>query len=74
MNLMNTLKIIYLESWDLFFKKLFNSYNKSGHQKRKALSIFQIACYYINNGTIKTPLHVSIEQTVHEISQLKQLI
>ena len=62
------------ESWDLFFKNLFSSYNKSGHQKRKALTIFQIACYNINNGTIKTPLHVSIGQTVHEISRSKQLI
>ena len=42
------------ESCDLFFKNLFNSYNKSGHQKRKALIIFQIACYNINNGTVKT--------------------
>ena len=62
------------ESWDLFFKNLFNSYNKSGHQKRKALTIFQIACYNINTDTIKTPLHVSIGQTVHEISRSKQLI
>ena len=62
------------ESWDLFFKNLFSSYNKSGHQKRKALTIFQIACYNINNGTIKTPLHISIGQTVHEISRSKQLI
>ena len=50
------------ELWDLFFKNLFNSYNKSGHQKRKALTIFQIACYNINSGAIKTPLHVSGRQ------------
>ena len=58
----------------MFFKNLFNSYNKSGHQKRKALAVFKIACYDINNGTIKRPLHFSIGQTVHEISQSKQLI
>lgn len=34
-------------SWDLLFKNLFNSYNRSGHKKRKALTIFQIACYNI---------------------------
>ena len=62
------------ESCDLFFKNLFNSNNKSGHQKRKALTIFQIPCYNKNNGTVKTPLHVSIGQTVHEISRSKQLI
>ena len=38
------------------------------------MTIFQIACYNINNGTIKTPLHVSIGQTVNEISRSKQLI
>ena len=58
----------------MFFKNLFNSYNKSGHQKRKALAVFKIACYDINNGTIKRPLHFSIGQTLHEISQPKQLI
>ena len=35
-----------------------NSCNKSEHQKRKALTIFQIACCNINKGTIKTPLHL----------------
>ena len=38
------------------------------------MTIFQIACYDINNGNIKTPLHVSIGQAVHEISRSKQLI
>ena len=47
------------ESWDLFFRNLYNSYNKSGHQKREALTIFQIAWYNTNNSTIKTPLLVS---------------
>ena len=48
----------------MFFKNLFNSYNKSGHQKRKALAVFKIACYDINNGTIKRPLHFSIGQLI----------
>ena len=38
------------------------------------MTIFQIACFNINNDTIKTPLHVSIGHTVHEIIRSKQLI
>ena len=55
--------------WELFFKGIFNSYDK-----QKALTVFQIACYNVNNNTMKTPLHVSIGQTVPEISRSKQLI
>ena len=38
------------------------------------MTIFQIACFNINNGNIKTPLQVSTGQTVLEISRSKQLI
>ena len=35
-----------------FLKSLFNSYNKSENQERKALTMFQIGCNNINNHTI----------------------
>ena len=53
---------------------LFHLYNKSENQRLKALTIFQISYYSVNNSTMKTSLHDSIGQSVHEIDSSKQLI
>ena len=47
-----------------------NSCNKSEHQKRKALTIFQIACCNINKGTIKTPLHLVMGRQYMKLASL----
>ena len=59
------------ELWNLFFKSLFHLYNKSENQRLKALTIFQVSCYSENNSTMKTSLHDSIGQSVHEIDSSK---
>ena len=41
---------------------------------RKCDSIFQEFFYLIHNGHKKTPLHVSLSETVHDISRSKNLI
>ena len=65
---MNSLKIIY-QNHGTYSSKTFLT-----RTLKTLKTIFQIACYNINNGTIKTPLHVSVGQTIHEISLSKQLI
>ena len=71
---MNTSKINMPESRDLVFKSLFYSCSNSENQKRKASTIFQIVYYNINNSPMKTPLPVSIGETIHQINRSKLLI
>ena len=60
------------EKWINFFTALFNSFTNS--VKRKSMVIFQIVYCIIHNGGKKTPLHISMAQTIHEVCRSKQLI
>ena len=42
--------------------------------QRKCDSIFQIVFSLVHNGQKKTPVHVSISQTIHEVCRSKELI
>ena len=62
------------ESWELFLNTLFPYRKKSIHIQRKCDNIFHIVFNLIHNGEKKTPMHVSISQTIHEVCRSKELI
>ena len=61
-------------AWESFFDGLFPKRKKSITLQKKCEVIFQIIYYVINNGHKKTPLHVSIAESVHDKSRSKKLI
>ena len=62
------------ESWTLFFDALFSNRKRSEHIKRKCDNIFQTIFNMIHSGRKRTPMHVSLAQTVHDTCRSKQLI
>ena len=62
------------ESWTSFFDALFSNRKRSEHIKRKCDNIFQIIFNMIPSGGKRTPMHVSLAQTVHDTCRSKQLI
>ena len=54
------------ESWKLFLDALFLNRKRSEHIKRKCDNIFQIIFNMIHSGGKRTPMHVSLAQTVHD--------
>lgn len=62
------------ENWKIFFDKLLPSHSKSKQVIKKCDSIFQIAYTLVHDGRKKTPMHISIAQTIHEASRSKTLI
>ena len=47
---------------------------KSDNIKRKCDTLFQVFFYLIHNGKSKTPLHVSLAESIHDICRSKNLI
>jgi len=63
------------DSWNVFFDTLLTHRKmKSDHAKRKCDNIFQTVFNLVHNGKKKTPMHISIAQTIHDICRSKQLI
>ena len=62
------------KSWELFFNTLFDYRKKSVHIQRKCDNVFQIIFNIVHNGQKKTPMHVSLPETVHDICRSKELI
>ena len=61
-------------SWDLFFSSLIPGRSISSNISRKCDMVFQILFYLVHNGSKKTPLHVSLCQTIHDTCRSKSLI
>ena len=57
-----------------FFKSLVKVRSTPEDLKRKCDTIFQQILYLIRNGPKKTPLHVSLAQSIHDKCRSKQLI
>ena len=64
----------YPKSWEIFFNTLFDYRDKSEHIKRKTDNIFQIVFNIIHNSMQKTPMHISVAQSIHDTTRSKQLI
>ena len=62
------------KSWELFFNILFIYGKESVHIQRKCDNIFQIIFNMVHNGQKKTPMHVGLSETVHDICRSKELI
>ena len=62
------------KNWNSFFNSMLPYRIKSDSIKRKCDSIFQEFFYLIHNHRKKTPLHVSLSETVHDISRSENLI
>ena len=62
------------KSWELFFNTLFIYGKESVHIQRKCDNIFQMIFNMILNGQKKTPMHVGLSETVHDIYHSKELI
>ena len=62
------------ESWELFFNNLFPYRKTSVHIQRKCDNNFQISFSLAQNGQKKTPMHVSISQSIHKVCRSKELI
>ena len=62
------------DSWHIFMKHLFGQRSMSDEFDRKSYVIFQQIYYFVHNGTKKTPLHVSIAQSIHNECRSKKLI
>ena len=62
------------KSWEHFFNTLFDYRKKSVHIQRKCDNVFQIIFNIVHNGQKKTPVHVSLSETVHDIYRSKELI
>ena len=61
-------------AWTTFFNAIFPYRQKSEHIKRKTNVLFQIFFTAIHNGQKKTPLHVSLCETIHDTCRSKKLI
>ena len=61
-------------AWSYFFDSLFPNRTKSEHIMRKCDTIFQIVFNTVHNGESKTPLHVSLTESVHDTCKSKNLI
>ena len=53
------------ESWTIFFDTLFSRRKRSEHIKREGDNIFQFIFNIVHNGKEKTPMHISVAQTIH---------
>ena len=62
------------KSWELFFSTLFIYGKESVHIQRKCDNIFQMIFNMVHNGQKKTPMHVGLSETVHDICRSKELI
>ena len=62
------------KSWELFFKTLFIYGKESVHIQHKCDNIFQMIFNVVHNGQKKTPMHVGLSETVHDICHSKELI
>ena len=61
-------------AWTTFFNAIFPYRKKSEHIKHKTDVLFQIFFTPIHNGQKKTPLHVSLCETIHDTCRYKKLI
>ena len=61
-------------AWTTFFNAIFPDRQKSEHIKRKTDVLFQVFFTVIHNGQKKTPLHVSLCETIHDTCRSKKLI
>ena len=62
------------ESWTIFFDTLFSYCKRSEHIKRKCDNMFQFVFNIVHNGKEKTPMHISVAQTIHDTCRSKQLV
>ena len=62
------------DTWHIFMKHLCGQRSMSDEFDRKSYVIFQQVYYFVHNGTKKTPLHVSIAQSIHNERRSKKLI
>ena len=62
------------ETWEKFFNALFPYRIKADNIKRKCDTLLQVFFYLIHNGKSKTPLHVSLALSIHDICRSKNLI
>ena len=63
-----------LDAWETFFNSLFTTRENSDNIQRKTCYIFQFIYYMLHNGRKKTPLHISLAQSIHDKTRSKQLI
>ena len=62
------------DTWHIFVKHLCGQRSMSDEFARKSYVIFQQIYYFVHSGTKKTPLHVSIAQSIHNECRSKKLI
>ena len=62
------------DTWHIFMKHLCGQRSMSDEFDRKSYVIFQQIYHFVHNGTEKTPLHVSIAQSIHNECRSKKLI
>ena len=59
--------------WHIFMKHLCGQRSISDEFDRKSYVIFQQIYYFVHNGTKKSPLHMSIAQSIHNECRSKKL-
>ena len=70
----NVYKDDWPKRWEICFKRLVKVRSTSEDLTRKCDTLFQQIFYLIHNGRKKTPLHVSLTQSIHDKCQSKQLM
>ena len=61
------------DTWHIFMKHLCGQRSISDEFDRKSYVIFQQIYYFMHNGTKKSPLHMSIAQSIHNECRSKKL-
>ena len=61
-------------TWEKFFNVMFPYKKSSPNTTKKCGLIFQVVYNLVHNGRKRTPFHVAIAETIHDICKSKKLI